>query len=185
MSIFGVILGVAVAALVTAGLVTAYNGVLTNVRAGEVQNTVIATTANVRRGFTNATTFVGGAASINATIFSSAPANFQNTSGSTRAAGLTFPYWGGTSRLIASTTAAEHLADSFTLHLVNLPPAVCEAVGAVFVGDNSVAVMAIAETPLIATTTHHVAATGVNLAARCAAVGTADNLVDVKIQFRG
>ena len=174
----------AVAALVTAGLVSAYNGVLTNVRAGEVRSTVISTVANVRRAFTNATTFAGGAASINATIYSSAPANFQNTSGSTRTAGVTFPYWGGTSQLIASATAAEQTADRFTLHLVNIPAEVCEAVGAVFVGDNSVAVVAVNETPVIATNTQHVAATGVDLAAKCAGVGS-DDLVDVKIQFRG
>ena len=183
-SIFGVVLGVAVAAIVATGLVAAYNGVTNNVRAGAVQNSYVSAVANVRRTFASATTFAGGADSINAIVYSSAPSNFQNTSGSTRATGITFPYWGGTSQLIASTTTAEHTADRFTLHLVNIPPAVCEAVGATFVGDNSVAHIVADDTPLIATTGQRVAATGVDLADKCAEVGT-DDLTDLKIQFRG
>lgn len=181
--LFQVILGVGVAGVVIAGSVVAYNGVITNIRAGNIQTAVVASAANVRRTFANATTFAGGEDSINGIIYSSSPSNMQNTSGSTRATGITFPWWGGTSKLMASATAAEHIADAFTLHLENVPPAVCETVGSAFVGDTSVVHMVADDTPVIATAAQRVATSGVDLGDKCAEVGT-DDLTDLKIQLR-
>ncbi|WP_419739493.1 type 4 pilus major pilin [Ruegeria sp.] len=172
------------AALVTAGLVSAYQGVVLNVRAGSVQTTFIGAVANVRRAFASATTFAGGRASMNAIIYSSAPDNFRNTNGSARDAGITFPWWEGSSKLIASATAAEHSADLFTLHLENVPPAVCEAVGAAFIGNSSVEQIAADKAAAIGGA-GEVADTGVDLAANCANVDSDDDLTDLKIQFRG
>ena len=184
LSVGGAVFAAAIAALFLAGVIAAYGGVVMNIRGGSVQTTFAATATNVMRTFASATTFAGGEASINAIIYSSAPSNMQNTSGSTRADGITFPWWGGTSQLIASTTAAEHTVDAFTLHLVNIPPAVCEAVGSAYIGDSSVVHIVADDVPVIATTGQRVDATGVDLADKCAEVGT-DDLTDLKIQLRG
>ena len=184
LSIGGAVFAAAIAALFLAGVIAAYGGVVMNIRAGSVQTTFAATVTNVMRTFANATTFVGGDDSINAIIYSSAPSNMQNTSGSTRADGITFPWWGGTSQLIASATAAEHTVDAFTLHLVNIPPAVCEAVGSAYIGDSAVEEIVADDMPLIATAGQQVDDTGVDLADKCAEVD-ADGLTDLKIQLRG
>ena len=185
-SIFGVILGVAVSGIVIAGLVAAYNGVVTSVRAGNVQSAVLAAVGNVRSVMANATTFqdTGIVDSMHALIYSSAPSNMQNTAGSAPDEGIVFPWWEGDSTLEgAAYSTTNYTEDEFSFLMQNIPSAVCEAVGGVFVEDPSVVTMMTAAAGTTPTATG--AATEITLAARCAAGINTDDQVDIIIRFRG
>ena len=183
-TLFGVILGIGVSAIVVAGLVTAYNGVITSVRAGNVQSAVIAAATNVRRTMANATTFVGSTASLNAIIFSSAPSNMQNVGGASAGSGptrgITFPWWDGAATFAGATTGLT--ADRFAFQLTDIPSAVCEAVASSFVGDPSVTRVAglAGSTAITATTGTVMSADGTNVSVIC--IG--DEL-DLFLQFTG
>ena len=170
-SIFGVILGVGVAALVAAGLVTAYQGVITNTRSNTVASLVLTASTNVRRAFANVAAIngTGWQASINAIIYSSAPTNLQNVSGSTIANGITFPWWAGAT--LRATAAA---ADTFTLTVASPPSPVCEAVASRYVNVADVSALTVGGTSV---------AGGVNIGTECGD-GTAANR-SVAITFRG
>ena len=100
------------------------------------------------------------------------------------AAGVTFPWWDGTATLRASNRPADYGRRRFTFIMENVPAAVCETVGAAFIGDPQVRRMATAgnNVPQLNNANQRVDLdTGVNLAERCAA----DDTVNMKIQFRG
>ncbi|MCY4288593.1 MAG: type 4 pilus major pilin [Aestuariivita sp.] len=175
-SIFGVILGVAVAAAASIGLVNAYQGVMNNVRGDAVASLVLQSSTSIRRAFANSSTFVGGGDSIEAIIYSSAPENLQNAAGSAATAGISFPWWAGAT--LGDGTPLN--AASFTLALANVPPAVCENVAARYINTPDVQGVYIAHgNPPNATGT---AVTEVNVGSACAA---ADETASVSIRFRG
>lgn len=185
MSLFGVILGVGISAIVVAGLVAAYNGVTGSIRAGNIQSGVITAVTNIRRTYANATTFVGSQPSLNAIIYSSAPSNWQNVNASTSAAGITFPWWDGTAQFVGSDVGLT--TDRFALELHGIPDGICSSIFGPFVGDPSVTRMAaIAHgTALTATNGTVVAANGSNVAAACAVGTGTDDTVDILLQFTG
>ena len=126
-SIWGIVLGLAVVAFFTLQLVNAFQGVLDNSRGQQVDNSVTQSATGIRRTFANASSFPTTAAQMNPIIYSNAPANLQNTDGSTPAAGIFFPWWNGASDL-ATLTATAGTPNTFTLSVSNLPSSVCETI---------------------------------------------------------
>lgn len=136
-SIFGVVLGVAVAALVTLGLVSAYQGVVTNTRAQAVLNTMLIMESTVRRTFANRPQFEAGPALQGAAI-SAVPTNSIQGSGATRV--IVTP-WGGNILIGAgntpsatapsgSTPAASN--NRFYIVVTGLPEAACETIASAY-----------------------------------------------------
>jgi len=132
-SIWGVILGVAVVAFFTLRLVNAYQGVVDNTRGQEVSSTVVQASTAIRRVYANASSFPDDGGDMNPIIFSSAPKNLQNVDGSSSDDGITFPWWneGGTA---ATLTATDGAANTFTLSASHLPSGVCETIAAAHIG---------------------------------------------------
>ncbi len=129
-SIWGVVLGVAVVAFFALQIVGSFQGVMDNSRGQQVNTSVLQASTGIRRVYANASSFPTTAAQMNPIIYSNAPANLQNTSGSSSTAGIAFPWWGGS----ATLTATAGTADTFTLSVSNLPSSICETVAAAHIG---------------------------------------------------
>ena len=129
-SIFGVVLGVAVAAVVTLGLVSAYQGVVTSTRTQAVQNTLITMEAAIRRSFANRPQFEAGGA-LQGISVSAVPSNAIQGTGASRV--IVTP-WGSNVTTGAGTTIGTDAASNnrFWILVSDVPEAACEAIGAAF-----------------------------------------------------
>ena len=132
-SIFGVILGVAVIAVVALGLVSAYQGVVTNTRTQAVLTTLSTMENAVRRNYANLPQF---GADLDDGLFGVVPTSAIQGTGSSRQ--IVTP-WGSRIHVGGGETEAQ-LNDStgtadnghFYISVLNLPEAACEAIASAY-----------------------------------------------------
>ena len=132
-SIFGVILGVAVAAVVALGLVSAYQGVVTNTRTQAVLTTLSTMETAVRRNYANLPQFGAG---LDDGLVGVVPTSAIQGTGSNR---IIVTPWGSRihvgggeteAQLNASTGSASN--NRFYISVLALPEAACEAIASAY-----------------------------------------------------
>ena len=171
-SIFGVILGVAVAAVVSLGLVSAYQGVVTSTRTQAVLNTLTVAEAAIRRAHANLPQYE---AQLTAGLLSAVPSSsvqdghgaMPGASSDTRRivtpwGGFIYAGGGGTVDLDGTGTAT---GNRFYITVLGLPEAACETVAKAYLNNPSVVSVAAEGTAATAATTAQ--ATGAAIDAEC------------------
>jgi len=171
-SIFGVVLGVAVAAVVTLGLVSAYQGVVTSTRTQAVQNTLIVMEAAIRRAHANMPQYE---AQLTAGLLSAVPSSavqdghgaMPGTSADTRRVVTPwggFIYAGGGATVDLDGTGANS-PNRFYITVLGLPEAACETLAKAYLNNASVVSVAAEGTAATAATTAQT--TGAAIDAEC------------------
>ena len=137
MSIFGVVLGVAIAAAVALGLVSAYQGVLTNTRTQATLNTLLIMDAGIRRSYASLPEFE---ANLTSGLWSAVPSNAIQLRDGTRTivtpwGGEIFAGGGDTPKNNGAGTAS---GNRFYITVLNLPEEACETIGSSFLNRSDV-----------------------------------------------
>lgn len=135
-SIFAVILGVAVTAFVALGLVSAFQGTVTNTRTQNVLNTLTIMETTIRTSFANRPQFEAGGA-LEGISISAVPANAIQGTGATR--DIVTPWGGeittGAGNVIGTDTASNN---RFWIRVQDLPEAACERIGSAYLDRSDV-----------------------------------------------
>lgn len=181
-SIFGVVLGVAVAAVVSLALVAAYQGVVTSTRSQATLNTLTVMEATIRRSFANRPEFEDGGA-LQGVSISAVPSNAIQGAGNNR--DIVTP-WGseittGAGDIIGTDAASPN---RFWILVSDVPEEACEAIGAAYL-DRADVIGVDADGTWAAMTAAVAAAHDTVDEINTSCDDTAGDIEDVGIVFRG